>query len=406
MKKGPRLPPFSQRDTSHYSDNSDNDDKRRSTRAVVNTRRLVSYCHHQLQALSYRIVPPYEDETTYEDVYCNDYDYNYSSSWQCTVGTLPEHGIWRTTDPVGTVMAASVWILVCYSAWTVVTLAVHNHHIPTAACCVYCTLAGMALASHAKTSLTDPGAVPPSAVPLDDEYCYSSSKQLKQLQYSCCSHCQTYKPVGAHHCRICNRCVAGMDHHCPWMNNCIGAANMKHFVLFLMYTWTSAIFALLLFVVHYFFCNNSGTTALLNSNTTTNSCEFTRVQVQLVRFMSALCLATLAFTSSMLMNVLYGIMTGIGTIDRLKKQMSNSDTVEDSTEEAKELKDIFGVEPLWTWFFPIDPVFEDYDAVMGYTTRQRLLRQEQFLVQANEEIQGRALFQGGYDDISASAFDV
>ena len=41
------------------------------------------------------------------------------------------------------------------------------------------------------------------------------------------------------------------------------------------------------------------------------------------------------FTSSMLMNVCYGIMTGIGTIDRLKKKATN--TMNQSDE------DVFGV---------------------------------------------------------------
>lgn len=68
-------------------------------------------------------------------------------------------------------------------------------------------------------------------------------------------------------------------------------------------------------------------------------------------------------------------MTGVGTIDRLKKKASN--TVLDSDEEPIALMDIFGMQGYWTWALPMDPIFEDYDRVMGYSIPQRLLREKQ-----------------------------
>jgi len=74
------------------------------------------------------------------------------------------------------------------------------------------------------------------------------------------------------------------------------------------------------------------------------------------------------------MNVTYGVMTGIGTIDRLKKKANN--TILNSDEEPIPLRDIFGIAGYHTWVVPIDPVFEDYDRVMGFSTAQRLLREQ------------------------------
>lgn len=47
-----------------------------------------------------------------------------------------------------------------------------------------------------------------------------------------------------------------------------------------------------------------------------------------------------------------------------------------SDEEPIPLKHIFGIEGYHTWPFPCDPIFEDYDAVMGFSTPQRLLREQ------------------------------
>merc|ERR1719223_18292 len=127
-------------------------------------------------------------------------------------------------------MSSMLWVLMIYSIMTFSFLA-DTGGIPVSFSIIYNVLSGLALASHVKTSLTDPGTVPQSAVPVESE-------RIAGSNHSMCSQCQTFKPPMSHHCRICNRCISRMDHHCPWMNNCIGAGNFKHFILFLLYTWT------------------------------------------------------------------------------------------------------------------------------------------------------------------------
>jgi DHHC palmitoyltransferase len=135
-------------------------------------------------------------------------------SWSCSIGTSDEDGVWLNQgDPAGTIMAVLVWVLMGYSALTITLLAAYGGIPPTLAM-LYTTLASLVLASHGKTSLTDPGAVPAAAVPTE-------AQRLSQRKLSMCSQCQTFKPPFSHHCRICNRCISRMDHHCPWYV-CVG----------------------------------------------------------------------------------------------------------------------------------------------------------------------------------------
>uniref|UniRef100_A0A7S1Y3T6 Palmitoyltransferase n=1 Tax=Grammatophora oceanica TaxID=210454 RepID=A0A7S1Y3T6_9STRA len=274
--------------------------------------------------------------------------------WSCSFGTKEDDGIWlNRNDQPGLMMSFLVWLLIVYSGVTVTLLAEHNQ-LPSLVSITYGTICALALASHAKTMFTDPGSIPQSAVPVYDASVTVSTHAM-------CSHCQSFKPPTCHHCRICDRCVSRMDHHCPWMNNCVGAGNMKHFILFLGYTWTGSSLALLIFAWNYFLCESE-------------ICVFNVVLVQLVRAMSVICVGSLLFTSSMLMNVTYGIITGTGTIDRLKKKATN--TLYLSEDEPVPLEVVFGIQGYWSWFLPIDPVFADFDKIMGYSTPQRLLREQ------------------------------
>jgi palmitoyltransferase ZDHHC3/7/25 len=321
------------------------------------TSRTLCCCHHNQHSVSEengKSAITVDNAVANNALYYVD-DFN-DMSYAFSAGTSDDDGIWlNRNDAAGTVMSCLVWFLIGYSAVTMTVLA-QTGGIPVSANMTYAVLACLALACHVKTTLTDPGSVPASAVPTHQQRLNPSTTKL-----SMCSQCQTFKPPGSHHCRICNRCISKMDHHCPWMNNCVGAGNLKHFLLFLIYTWTCAVLSLCVLGYNYFFC-------------TSEACMFNVVLTQCVRVMTVLSVGAFLFTSSMLMNVVYGIVTGIGTIDRLKKKATG--TMSDSEEDSIPLRHIFGLAPFYTWPLPVDPIFPDYDVVMGYSTPQRLLREQ------------------------------
>ncbi|POM74968.1 Palmitoyl transferase [Phytophthora palmivora] len=78
--------------------------------------------------------------------------------------------LWCNTDPCGIVCAVISWFLVLYAECTVVGVVVYPWmglsplgllHIA-----IFTGLCFLALVSHGKAMLTDPGAVPESALPL------------------------------------------------------------------------------------------------------------------------------------------------------------------------------------------------------------------------------------------------
>jgi len=268
------------------------------------------------------------------------------TSSSCTLGTKPSDGIWfNTVDRTGLIMSTLVWFLTIYATLVIIFLG-KTEGIPQMFSTIFVILACLSLACHAKTSLSDPGSVPIDAEPLNP---------IAVGLAPCCSRCKSYKPPFSHHCRICNRCVSRMDHHCPWMNNCVGAANLKFFILFLIYEWVCNAYALTLLGYNYFLC-------------ATEECTFTFVLLQFTRIMTCLSVVFFLFTSSMLMNVIYGLLSGIGTIDRMKKKVMKTMNISD--EPPILLMDVWGIGPWWHWPLPIDPIFSDVGHVMQWRIKQ------------------------------------
>ena len=79
----------------------------------------------------------------------------------------------------------------------------------------FISISFLAMASHARTMLTDPGAVPLEYQPNT----LLAAEQGDSNKLSMCSRCNGFKPPRAHHCSQCDRCIMKMDHHCPWVNN-------------------------------------------------------------------------------------------------------------------------------------------------------------------------------------------
>jgi len=115
------------------------------------------------------------------------------------VGTSEESGIWaNSTDVAGTIMACMVWVLLTYSAVTITFLA-ETGGVKCSLAMIYVLFCCLALASHAKTTLSDPGSVPSSAQP--NETLRLQLQTNAESPVSMCSQCCAFKPPFSHHCR-------------------------------------------------------------------------------------------------------------------------------------------------------------------------------------------------------------
>ncbi|KAA0202218.1 hypothetical protein HAZT_HAZT011524 [Hyalella azteca] len=156
---------------------------------------------------------------------------------------------WCVRDICGIICAVMTWLLVVYADIVVVLVICSSggsssngnnanaHYTPASSLSAYSVinfiifnlLAFLALASHTRAMLSDPGAVPKGNA--TRENIELLGLQEGQVIFKC-PKCISIKPVRAHHCSVCQRCIRKMDHHCPWVNNCVGENNQKFFVLF------------------------------------------------------------------------------------------------------------------------------------------------------------------------------
>ena len=260
-------------------------------------------------------------------------------------GTHEGHVIWcNTADNTGLLFATIVWVVILFAA-SVCLLVYIEGEMPVWSTVIILVLVVMSLWAHLKTMLGDAGAVPSNAYPLP-----VNENERSAMNIAMCGRCDGYKPPGSHHDRISNRCISRMDHFCPWMNNAIGAKNQKNFFLFLIYTDLVSTFMYVIVAWHMVDCTG-----------VTDDCRpYVGVGLECVRVLIFVLLFGILFTSSMILNQIYGLAIGLGTIDRMK-------TTQHGPESGTPVPfhHVFG--SWWpAYFLPLDPYFENEEEVFKY----------------------------------------
>ncbi|XP_066484036.1 palmitoyltransferase ZDHHC3 isoform X1 [Tiliqua scincoides] len=220
--------------------------------------------------------------------------------------------MWFIRDGCGIACAVVTWLLIFYADFVVVLVMLlpsRDYIYSVINGIVFNMLAFLALASHIRAMLTDPGAVPKGNATKE----FIESLQLKpgQVVYKC-PKCCSIKPDRAHHCSVCKRCIRKMDHHCPWVNNCVGENNQKYFVLFTMYIALISLHALIMVGFHFLYCFEEDWTKCSSFSPPTT--------VILLILLCFEALLFLIFTSVMFGTQVHSICTDETGIERLKKQ--------------------------------------------------------------------------------------
>ncbi|XP_061443947.1 palmitoyltransferase ZDHHC3 isoform X1 [Rhineura floridana] len=248
--------------------------------------------------------------------------------------------MWFIRDGCGIACAVITWFLVFYADFVVILVMLlpsRDYIYSVINGVVFNTLAFLALASHMRAMVTDPGAVPKGNATKE----FIESLQLKpgQVVYKC-PKCCSIKPDRAHHCSVCKRCIRKMDHHCPWVNNCVGENNQKYFVLFTMYIALISLHALIMVGFHFLYCFEEDWTKCSSFSPPTT--------VILLILLCFEALLFLIFTSVMFGTQVHSICTDETGIERLKKQEPTWEKV--SSWEGMKLA--FGGELSLRWFNP------------------------------------------------------
>lgn len=264
----------------------------------------------------------------------------------------------------------------------------------------------LAVLSHVRAMMTDPGAVPRDAIPLAEVVALEnglggggaleSAEEGKhplpngengglaaggggvgarQRVRKFCRRCNAFKPPRAHHCSICRRCIIKMDHHCPWVNNCVGIGNHKLFLLFIFYIFWMCTYALLLVVARYAGC--LGEEAAPDAD----GCGDVTGNL-LVVFLVIEAILFGLFTCCMMLDQWTVVSTNTTAIDRLKGQFH---AIKSDVNEVFGGKD--GRRLRLHWFVPVPAIFPGTSAsdILGYRVEGEFLDEEEEAREADEE---------------------
>eukprot|EP00730_Choanoeca_flexa_P001163 TRINITY_DN10510_c0_g1_i4.p2 TRINITY_DN10510_c0_g1~~TRINITY_DN10510_c0_g1_i4.p2 ORF type:complete len:152 (+),score=10.58 TRINITY_DN10510_c0_g1_i4:27-482(+) len=120
--------------------------------------------------------------------------------------------IWLVVDPCGLFGAAMVYVLMLAASVGYLHITQLETALSVFSWIILNALLMMAGWAHVKTMLTDPGAIPPLPREMPVEVIDRRQPRLRNGEYvTSCQRCNCYRPQGAHHCSICQRCVLNME---------------------------------------------------------------------------------------------------------------------------------------------------------------------------------------------------
>uniref|UniRef100_A0A1B0G037 Palmitoyltransferase n=2 Tax=Glossina TaxID=44049 RepID=A0A1B0G037_GLOMM len=245
---------------------------------------------------------------------------------------------WCVKDICGVCCVLLTWLLILFAEFVVMRVILWPSPHPlfsTANIAIFQMLAFLAFASHIRTMLSDPGAVPRGN---------ATKEMIEQMGYRegqmifKCPKCCSIKPERAHHCSVCQRCIRKMDHHCPWVNNCVGENNQKYFVLFTFYIASISVHAIFLVITSLAECvKNEWRQCSPYTPPTT---------IILLLFLIFEALLFAVFTIIMLATQLTAILNDQTGIEQLKKEARWA-----KKSRLKSIQSVFGRFSL-AWFSP------------------------------------------------------
>ncbi|XP_014278660.1 palmitoyltransferase ZDHHC3 isoform X2 [Halyomorpha halys] len=280
---------------------------------------------------------------------------------------------WCIRDICGIVCALLTWLLILFAEFVVMTVILLPYPYTFYSIfngVLFHILGLLAITSHLRTMLTDPGSVPKGNA--TKEMIQHMGCREGQVIFKC-QKCCSIKPERAHHCSVCQRCIRKMDHHCPWVNNCVGEDNQKFFVLFTFYIACMSLHSLILAAQQFFSC--------IDREWRTCSSYSPPTTVILLVFLVFEALLFAIFTSAMFFSQLQAIWNDETGIEQLKKEEAR--WVKKS--RWKSIQAVFGRFSL-AWFSPfIYPpprtprkkadyyLFSMYDSLQKLSSSGRLL---------------------------------
>eukprot|EP00984_Skeletonema_dohrnii_P019264 scaffold9181_cov132-Skeletonema_dohrnii-CCMP3373.AAC.1 len=317
---------------------------------------------------------------------------------------------WLSLDPCG-ILCVSLSISIHLFALFALGFTMISHYLLSQIlyALLYVPFSALALASLFMATTTDPGAVPMGARPIPANLASESDSIVTERDtvrgglrrrrgIRRCRKCNdNYKPPRAHHDSVTGRCVVKMDH--------FGIMNHKFFILFILYTFLTAIVSLALILIKFIRCGisvqPSNNVSQDNVNKTLqyvvdsyyedhqqqqqydnmflNSEEQTKPGCDAMMNSDSMIIFTLLvivtilfffFTCCMLIEQGEAVDTNMSKIARMKTRagLSNAD---EYRPVATEFNEVFGGEHptlSWHWFLPLPVRFPEWarDNVLGY----------------------------------------